>query len=236
MITERDFYAKADAIEKEGSAIASVLEKKALAEARGQEARAVALEKEGAAEANVMAKKYEAEALGIEQKADAMKKFDGVGKEHEEFKLKLEKEKEIELTGIRIQKDIAEAQASIINEGLKSATIDIVGGDTMFFDKIVNSITQGKAMDRMVDHSHVLTDVKDTFFTGDADEFAENLRGFIDKFNMSSDDLKNLTISGLILKLMNKAGDDEDQYLLNQIKDFVVEKGLGDTPARVIQS
>jgi hypothetical protein len=33
-----------------------------------------------------------ADAAGIEEKANAMKKLDGVGKEHEEFKLKLEKE------------------------------------------------------------------------------------------------------------------------------------------------
>ena len=37
------------------------------------------------------------EAKGIEEKAEAMKLLDGVGKEHEEFKLRLNKNKEVEL-------------------------------------------------------------------------------------------------------------------------------------------
>ena len=41
--------------------------------------------------------KASADAQGITQKAEAMKLFDGVGREHEEFKLRLDKEKQIEL-------------------------------------------------------------------------------------------------------------------------------------------
>ena len=33
-------------------------------------------------------------------------------------------------------KDIANAQAQVIAEALKAANIDIVGGETMFFEKI----------------------------------------------------------------------------------------------------
>ena len=40
------------------------------------------------------------EATGIEEKANAMKLFDGVGKEHEEFKLRLNKDKDIEIAAI----------------------------------------------------------------------------------------------------------------------------------------
>ena len=48
---------------------------------------AVAIEKKGTAEATVLELKFAAEASGIQKKAEAMKLFDGVGKEHEEFKL-----------------------------------------------------------------------------------------------------------------------------------------------------
>ncbi|MGH1365652.1 MAG: flotillin family protein [Calditrichia bacterium] len=224
--------AKANAIEKQGSAEANVLEMKATAEARGIEAKAVALEKEGTAEATVMSKKFSAEAQGIEDKAAAMKKLDGVGKEHEEFKLRLDVDKQVKLAKIHVQKDIAEAQASVIREGLQAANIDIVGGESMFFDKIVGSISNGKAIDRFMENSTTVSDIKDTFFSGDADEFSNRLQTFISRFGMSSADLKNLTISALIAKLMGLSGDNEiDTSLLHQLRDFVEMKGIGSKPA-----
>ena len=70
-----------------------------------------------------------------------MKLFDAVGKEHEEFKLRLNKDKEIELAPIRVQAEIASSQALVLGEALKNAKIDIVGGDTQFFDRITGAIS-----------------------------------------------------------------------------------------------
>ena len=52
---------------------------------------------------------------------------------------------------------------------------------------------------------------------------------------MSSDDLKNLTISALISKLIGLAGDDkESQGLLKQINDIIKASGLGSESADLI--
>ncbi|MEO1973951.1 MAG: flotillin family protein, partial [Pirellulaceae bacterium] len=110
--------------------------------------------------------KFSSDAAGIKEKANAMKLFDGVGREHEEFKLRLNKTKDIEIAGIEAQKDIADAQATIVGEALKQARIDIVGGETTFFDRIVDSVKAGKSIDRLVHNSETLTDVKNTFFNG----------------------------------------------------------------------
>ena len=117
------------------------------------DAKAGALDKYGAAEAQVMRAKGNAEAEAVAAKAEAMKKLDGVGKEHEEFKLQLEKRLKVELAEIGIQKDIAAEQAKVLAEALKSAKIDIVGGDGAFFDNLINAITRGKQVDRFVDNS-----------------------------------------------------------------------------------
>ena len=121
-------HAKADANERQGIVEATVIEKKALAEAAGIEAKAEAKRKDGLAEADVIKEKALADAAGIEEKANAMKKLDGVGKEHEEFKLRLDKELQVDLAEINIQKDIADAQAQVIGDALKASNIDIVGG------------------------------------------------------------------------------------------------------------
>jgi len=123
-------------------------------------ADADATEKQGAAKAEVDALTFAAEAKGIEQKAAAMKLFEEAGQGHEEFKLELEKEKTVELAEIDVQRQIAEHQSDVIGEALKQAKIDIVGGETEFFDRITSAITKGKVADRTVDNSRVLTDVR----------------------------------------------------------------------------
>ena len=136
-----------------------------------------------------------------------MKLFDGVGREHEEFKLKLNKEKDIELEAIDAQRKIAEAQATMIAEALVNANIDIVGGDNKFFDSIVNSITAGKQVDRLVGNSDVLSDVKSTFFTGDSAQLQEQITKYVDMFGVTSEDLKNLSVAVLIGKMMASTSD-----------------------------
>ena len=211
--------AKATANEKQGSAEANVARMKYESEATG-------IDKKGTAEAEVMGKKYASEAEGITNKAEAMKLFDSVGKDHEEFKLRLQKDLEVELAGINIQKDIAAEQAKVMGEALKTAKIDIVGGDAQFFDRIVNAVTGGKVVDRMIGNSQVLTDVKETFFDGDADMFQLKLGEFLNRFPIDSADLKNLSISALIAKLMSESGSSGEKGELKKMLEMAKSFGL----------
>ena len=241
----RVIEAKAAAVEKEGASKARVMETtaeaeakaiemKALAEAKGDEAKVNVQEKAGTVEADIMTKKYRAEAEGIAEKANSMKALDEAGRSHEEFKLRLEKEKEIELANINIQKEIAESQASVIREALKTAKIDIVGGETMFFDKIIGSISQGKSFDRMIGSSEVLKDIKDTFIVGDPEYFKSQLQNFTSRFNITSEDLKNLTISGAINKMMRQA-DSKDIPILSKLLETVEKAGFAGESASLIE-
>lgn len=198
--------AKAEAAERQGLADATVIEK--VADAK---------RKEGLNEAEVTKEKAMAEAAGIEEKAEAMKKLDAVGKEHEEFKLLLQKEKDIALAQITIQKDIADAQADVLAEALKNANIDIVGGETMFFQNIVNQISNAKGFDRLINESENATQIK-TALLGDGSnkgDLMERIREFADKYNISTNDLKNLTISSLILKMQQNSSEGDRPTLLN---------------------
>ncbi|MHB0753892.1 flotillin family protein [Polaribacter sp. M15] len=223
-------HAKADAHEREGLVEAIIIEKKAKAEATGIEAKAVAVEKEGMAEAAVIKEKALADAAGIEEKANAMKKLDGVGKEHEEFKLRLDKELKVDLAEINIQKDIADAQASVIAEALKAANIDIVGGETMFFDQIVGQITKAKGFDRLVQHSDNIQDVKDAIL-GSNDvkgNLLEKVRDFATKYNVSSEDLKNLSVASILMDLKSKTSDKQESNLFSNLLNLAKSLGLDD--------
>lgn len=219
--------AEAEVIKAKGKVTAEVTEQQAQAEAEG------AKDKELATAAGIEAKGL-AEAKAIEEKAKAMKLLHDAGKQHEEFRLKLAKEKEVELAGILAQRLVAEANSRIVGEALKSANIDIVGGANDFFEKIVRAVGYGKSLDRLVDHSATLTSVKETLFSGDAEQFKNQLRQWVRDFGVSSEDVKNLTISALLAKLIASSGEGSVQRVLEAALARVKEHGLADTAAAAL--
>ncbi|MEV8509285.1 flotillin family protein [Actinoplanes sp. NPDC051475] len=206
----------ADVIEKTGRVNAEVVEKTGRAEA------AVAREKALVA-AEAIREKLKGEAEGLHEKAGAMAALDDASRGHEEYRLRLEMEKEIRLAGINVQKDIAEAQATLIATGLEKADIDIVGGDSIFFDKLVGSITMGKSIDGFVQHSDVIQGLGARYLDGSAN-FADDLGRVIGSVNTG--DVANLTLSAFLTQQI-KAGNG-DSGKLKELLAAAREMGLAD--------
>jgi hypothetical protein len=142
--------------------------------------------------------------------------------------LLLTKEKEIQLAQINIQKHIADAQAKILGEALKTAKIDIVGGETMFFQNIINQISNAKGFDRLINESENATQLK-TALLGDGErggDLLDRVKEFAEKYNITTNDIKNLTISSLILKMQQRSTDD-DRPLLSNLANLASSLGLG---------
>ncbi len=228
---------KATAMHKQGLLEAEVMAEKGTSEAKVIELKSLATAKgtgeQGLAEAKVLEEKLLAEAKGVEQKAKAMKQLDGVGKEHEEFKLRLENDRAIQLAGIEIQKHIAQAQAQVLAEAFKKANIDIVGGEDTFINNVMNAINRGKSMDRLIDNSQHLGDLKTALIgngnghnTGSSGLLSK-VKHFISESGLKTEDIKNLSIAALLLKLHNKAGED-DKSALSGLIDQVRTLGIGD--------
>lgn len=212
-------HAKADAAERQGIVEAVVIEKKA-----------DAIKKEGIAQAEVIKEKALAEAAGITEKAEAMKKLNDAGKDHEEFRLTLAKEKEVELAQIAIQKDIAQAQAGVLAEAFKSAKIDIVGGDNTFFDNVIRQVSAGKGLDKFISHSENATLVKENLL-GDGENIIGKVMGMVDKYNISSEDIKNMSIASLIFKL-NSVANQQERGLLDRALDMAKNLGIDNKPVQ----
>jgi len=211
--------AKAEAQERQGIVEAIVIEKKA-----------EAIKKEGIAQAEVIKEKALAEAAGITEKAEAMKKLNDAGKDHEEFRLTLAKEKEVELAQISIQKDIAQAQAGVLAEAFKSAKIDIVGGDNTFFDNVIRQVSAGKGLDKFISHSENAQLVKENLL-GDGENLISKVMGMVDKYNISSEDIKNMSIASLIFKL-NGMANQQERGLLDRAMDMAKHLGIDQKPIR----
>ncbi len=197
-----------------------------LGEAQIMEAKAAAKLKEGESEARVAELKYTADANGITLKAEAMKLFNETGKEHEEFKLRLEKEKTVELAAIQVNEEIARYQAQVLGESLKNTKVDIVGGSTEFFSEIVGAVTRGKSFDRMLTNSRALTDIKETFFNGDPEYFKAQLSHWMRDFGVNLETVKDVSISALLLRLAGQAGDPASLAKLQNLSGLADRLGL----------
>jgi uncharacterized membrane protein YqiK len=156
--------ADAVATEKLGLVEARVSLEKMRAEAAGEEQKGLAAVKvrdadnavitaRGIAEASNVREKLLAEAAGIAEKAVSMKALDEASREHEEFRLKLDKEKIIELETIHAKRDMAAASAQILAQAFTNAKFNIVGGDGAFFDRFVKAVSIGQSIDGVMDSS-----------------------------------------------------------------------------------
>ena len=209
--------------DKEGHIVAENVRRKAVAEATGREAEAAAVEKLGLAEATalrerllaeVTAKQAEAgaiesrmlaEAKGLAEKANAMKQLEGAGREHEEFRLRLDNERQIALEGLKAKVAISESQAKVMAEAMGNADIKIVGGDGQFFDRFVKAVSLGQSIDEVVGGSKTIQSALGDRLNSGNGQLVDDVKDMVRAVGGSSEAIKNLTISGVLGNLMIKA-------------------------------
>ncbi|MFG5721600.1 flotillin family protein [Streptomyces murinus] len=216
--------------EAEGAqAAAAATEARLRAEAEGARAKALA-EAEGTkaaalAEATGIGEKLKAEAAGLTEKAAAMAALDEASRGHEEYRLRLQAEKEIRLAGLETQRQVAEAQATVLATGLENADIDIVGGESVFFDRLVSAVSFGKGVDGFMANSRTAQTLAKPWLDGSG-SFTEDLSRVLG--SVGTADVQNLTVSALLMKLMNGGGTEAAQF--RQLLEKAGELGLADTP------
>ncbi|MFF3970319.1 flotillin family protein [Streptomyces rubiginosohelvolus] len=217
-VTEKAGLAEAEATAARLKAEAEGARLKALAEAEGTQARATA-------DAAVIGEKLKAEAAGLTEKAAAMAALDEASRTHEEYRLRLDAEKEIRLAGLEVQRQVAEAQATVLATGLENADIDIVGGESVFFDRLVSSVSLGKAVDGFVDNSQTAQALAGKWLDGSS-SFTDDLSRVLG--SVSTGDVRDLTVSALLMRLMGSSGAASGQ--VEQLLAAAKELGLADLP------
>ncbi len=159
----RVLEAQAAAKEKDGLAEAKVLEEKLGAQARGEQqlgaAKAQATKDLGTSEADVLLQRLNAEAEGLGKKFGALDALSDSARQHEEFRMQLEKSFEEAMAAIAANKEIAKDQAEVLATALGRAKIEIVGGEGDFFNSFAKSLSVGKAIEGVVGKSPVVQDV-----------------------------------------------------------------------------
>lgn len=225
----------AEAITKVGLAEAEATGARLKAEAEGTRLRALANAEgttaQAKADAAMIGEKLKAEAAGLTEKAAAMAALDDASRGHEEYRLRLAAEKDIRLAGLDTQRSIAEAQATVLATGLEHADIQIVGGDTVFFDRLLGAVAAGRSIDGFVNHSDTVQSLAGSWLDGSG-RFTEDATRVLSSFG--SGDVANLTVSALLARLIAEGGPQTGS--LQQLLDQARALGLADattTPAAV---
>lgn len=233
--------AEATGKEKVGRAEAQVIEVQAQAEAVGLRARmeaeaagkekvgqaealvrtvdAEALAKLGDAEAHNIDVKFNAEARGLKEKFEAMKAMSTETREHEEYRMRLERAHLETLKQIEAQQHIAKEQAEVLGVALKNARIDIVGGQGDYFDSFVRALSVGKGIDAAVNKSDTLQVAFKEQLAGERD-VVEDLKGVLGAAGQSAGELQNLSVSALIARVMQNGTDSQKQALQQLAQSF----------------
>ena len=227
---------RGEAAGKAGMAEATVLREKTTIEIQGEEAKGMALArvreaeaqaiaKRGEAEARAVQQKLEAEAAGLAQKANAMKALDGVGREHEEFRLRLDKEKAVELAAIEVKREIAKSQAEVMATAMGNAKIQIVGGDGQFFERFASALTMGQAIDATVDNSQTIQTVLSDYLQKNR-SLPEDLTEILKSPKLDAEAMKNLSVSAFLAKLSADSGDASTKSRLEALLTQAKKLGL----------
>jgi hypothetical protein len=220
---EKYGLAQASVTKEQGLSEAVVIKQTGIAEAEAERQKGLSdaevVKQTGLSEAVAIREKLVAEAAGLAEKAEAMKALDGVGRDHEEYRLRLAAYESIQTQGIDAQRQIAQAQSRVLAEAFKSAEINIVGGDGEFFDRFIKAVGTGQSLDGFMDNSEVSRKLLGGYLDG-SQSLTSDVKEVLS--SVSTGDVQNLSVAHLMSKLAGNLSDGDKSVLMG-----LIEKATG---------
>jgi hypothetical protein len=123
----------------------------------------------------------------------------------------------VELEAIRVRKDIAEAQATVLAQAMGNAKVNIVGGDGQFFERFVKAISLGQSVDGALEHSDTLRKAFSGYLNGEKDLPAD-LKEILSRPGLTND-AQNLAMAALLHRMVPGAA--APTVSANQLKSLL---------------
>jgi uncharacterized membrane protein YqiK len=190
------------------------------------EAEADSLRARELANAEVILEKEKAHAEGMREKFSAMAEMAEESRAHEEFRMRLDQDLRLGLEQIAMNKEMAKEQAKILSSAFSDAKFDIVGGDGVFFDNFVKALSIGKNIDTVVTKSEVVKTALADHLQGEKN-IIEDIKTMVGEGNLSSDTIKNLSISHFLHQW--KTADPEQKSQLADLFSALIKPQNNDT-------
>jgi hypothetical protein len=169
-----------------------------------------------------------AEARGLLEKAKSMKQLEGETREHEEFRIKLEKDIELALEALKAKVIMSKQHAEVLGKAFETAKINIVGGDGAFFDKFIKSVALGHSIDGAIDSSNTLQSILGDRLNGDED-LIDDLKELLANTAGSAESLKDLSVAAMLGSVMKDA-DAGSKPKIKALLDKARELGIDGIP------
>ncbi|WP_255991316.1 flotillin family protein [Chitinolyticbacter albus] len=215
MVAAKVKMADADAVSRMGEAEAEALRLKLEAEASGREKLGLADVNVKTADAHAIEAKFAAEAKGLHSKFEAMKAMSDDTRAHEEFRMRLDNAHVQTLKAIDANTSIAREQAEVLGKALGNARIDIVGGEGDYFQRFVNALGIGKAIDGAIGKSETLQLATAPHRAGERN-LIDDAGKLLGGLGQSADELQNLSAAALLQRVM-KDGNAETHDALQKL-------------------
>jgi uncharacterized membrane protein YqiK len=200
---------------------AEALKAVGMAEVDVKRADADAVRELGAAEGDATKARLAGEGEGLEAKAAGVGAMTAAGQDHEEFRLRLDTEREVALAGVNAKADVARSAASALGEALSNADMKIVS-DESIVERILSAAGHGQAIDGFINSGDGARRMLAPYLDGDANIVQDISAGV---GGVGAAGIRDLTIAQFVARLGGRIG---DASLIDQLSSALAESGLGD--------
>lgn len=191
-----------------------------MADVEIKRADADAVREMGEAEGDATKARLAGEGEGLEAKAAGVGAMTSAGQEHEEFRLRLDTDKEVALAGVNAKADVARSAAAALGQALSNADMKIVS-DEGIVERILSAAGHGQAIDGFINSGDGAARMLAPYLDGDANlvqDIASGVGG------VGAAGIRDLTIAQFVARLGGSLG---DASLVDQLTSAVKDSGLG---------
>lgn len=198
-----------------------------LAEVEVKQADADAVRALGVAEGEATKSRLSGEGEGLQAKAEGVGAMTNAGREHEEFRLQLETEKEVALAGVHAKADVARSAAAALGESLSNADMKIVS-DEGIVERILSAAGHGQAIDGFIESGNGARSMLTPYLNGDANLVQDVAAGV---GGMGATGIRDLTIADFVSRLGGRlAGNGHaDSEVIERLRSAIEASDLGGT-------
>ena len=204
---------EASARERTATAVRAEIAAEGLAQSSVEKDMAEAIQLKGSAEAHSIRERGLAEAETLRASYEAMSSIDDKTREHDQFKLRLEKEQAVEIESLHTEAKTATENANVLSAALSKADMQIIG-DNSIFTQIREAMVSGKSIDKKFDNSNVLNSLVSKYRNGEGD-LPQDIKELLQKSEVSSGDVGNLALASLAKQFLATS---EGKNILEQLQ------------------
>jgi uncharacterized membrane protein YqiK len=194
-----------------------------LAEVTVKQADAEAVRALGEAHGDATKAKLAGEGAGLQAKAAGVGAMTAAGQDHEEFRLRLETDKEVALAGVNAKADVAKSAASALGQAMANADMTIVS-DESIVERILSAAGHGQAIDGFISSGDSAHRLLSPYLEGNGN-IVQDVAAAIGGVGAAG--LRDLTIAEFVARLGGRlGGTDGGSALIEQLKQAVEASGL----------